>query len=357
MFTVQCNSRGFVKKNNDCSSQLENDSGDCDADNEVTNQSKQIESSLEHGSKYPIPTRRSKANKENIEPYKELAAKAREEEEYMSEIATEFSTITETGTIENVTCEYQNNSTEDDEDEAKSTLIDYPFSVSIQKKGAHYVSGALIDKRWILSVAAEFYNVRESLKLFRARLGSVDCKRGGSLVPFKKIEIHPYYIYGKPNFDVALLRMAIPVDYSEVLRPIGISNINGKVLSAKFMTTYWPRIVLNGRTLPQTAKERVKYNSMRVSTQRLIPMDKCKNIMAAIKEYINESSLCLKPVVTHHSVCMPDAGAPVIAEDGLWGITSGWIAPSCPNFAAPTIFTRLSSPSVRSWLDTQLLNL
>uniref|UniRef100_A0A2A4JYQ1 Peptidase S1 domain-containing protein n=1 Tax=Heliothis virescens TaxID=7102 RepID=A0A2A4JYQ1_HELVI len=349
--------RGFVKKDDDCSSQLDNDSGDCDEDNEVTRHSKQIENSLERDTIHPHPIRR---NKENIEPYKELAEMERErEDEYVrTDTGAKFSAVTETATIENATCGYQNNSSaEDDEDEAKSTLIDYPFSVSIQKKGAHYVSGALIDKRWILSVAAEFYNVRDTLKLFRARLGSVDCKRGGSLVPIKRVEIHPYYIYGKPNFDVALLRMAIPVDYSEVLRPIGISNINGKVLSAKFMTTYWPRIVLNGKTLPKTAKERIKYNSMRVSTQRLIPIDKCKNIMAAIKEYINESSLCLKPVVTHHSVCMPDAGAPVVAEDGLWGITSGWISPSCPNLAAPTIFTRLSSPSVRSWLDTQLLNL
>ncbi|XP_022818583.1 hypodermin-A-like [Spodoptera litura] len=269
----------------------------------------------------------------------------------------EDSTEIESASIENVTCEYQNSSMEEEDDREKSTLVDYPFSVSIQKKGAHYVSGALIDKGFILSVAAEFYHVRDSLKLFRARLGSVDCKRGGSLVPIKKIEIHPYYIYGKPSFDIALLRMAVPVEYSEVLRPIIISNIKEKVISAKFMTTYWPRIVVKGKTIPETAKERIKHNSMRVSTQKLIPLDKCKNIMIDMKEYINESSMCLKPVVTHHSVCMPDAGAPVIAEDGLWGITSGWISPTCPTVAAPTIFTRLSSTSVRSWLDIQLLNI
>ncbi|KAH9644360.1 hypothetical protein HF086_006388 [Spodoptera exigua] len=199
--------------------------------------------------------------------------------------------------------------------------------------------------------------VRDSLKLFRARLGSVDCKRGGTLVPIKKIEIHPYYVYGKPNFDVALLRLASPVEYSDSLRPIGISKINGKVLSAKFMTTYWPRIVLKGKTIPETAKERIKHNRMRVSTQKLIPVDKCNKIMKAINEHINESSLCLEPIVTHHSECMPDAGAPVVAEDGLWGITSGWVAPTCPTFAAPTIFTRISSISVRSWLDIQLLNI
>ncbi|KAF9412183.1 hypothetical protein HW555_009256 [Spodoptera exigua] len=280
----------------------------------------------------------------------------RENNELEGTNTTEMNTVNETATIENVTCNYQNSSTEE-EDVETSYLANYPFSVSIQKRGAHYVSGALIGKRFILSVAGEFYHVRDSLKLFRARLGSVDCKRGGTLVPIKKIEIHPYYVYGKPNFDVALLRLASPVEYSDSLRPIGISKINGKVLSAKFMTTYWPRIVLKGKTIPETAKERIKHNRMRVSTQKLIPVDKCNKIMKAINEHINESSLCLEPIVTHHSECMPDAGAPVVAEDGLWGITSGWVAPTCPTFAAPTIFTRISSISVRSWLDIQLLNI
>ncbi|KAJ8710901.1 hypothetical protein PYW08_009416 [Mythimna loreyi] len=316
---------------------------DWDSDKEVNNELNDIENSFEHVDLSSI--------KRKYNSIKERAGK----EEH---ITSKSDAVTESATIGNVTCGYQyNSSNEEDEDESKSTLVDYPFSVSIQKKGAHYVSGALIDKRWVLSVAAEFYHIRDTLKLFRARLGSVDCKKGGTVVPIKIIEIHPYYIYGKPNFDISLLRMAMPVDFSEVIRPIGISDIKGKVLSAKFMTTYWPRIVIKGKTISEKAEERMKYNSMRVSTQKLIPVHICKNVMTSIKEYINESSMCLKPVVTHHSVCMPDAGAPVVAEDGLWGITSGWISPTCPNFPAPTIFTRLSSPSVRSWLHTQLLNL
>ncbi|XP_075985625.1 hypodermin-A-like [Anticarsia gemmatalis] len=257
-------------------------------------------------------------------------------------------------TIRPTTWSHQGNMSQEESDESQSTLIDYPFSVSIQKKGAHYASGALLHKLWIITSAGEFYNVRESLKLYRARLGSVDCKRGGILVPLKKIEIHPYYLHGKPNFDVALIRMAAPVNFSNVIRPIAVSHMKGKVLSAKFMTTYWPRILVKGRTLPQAASERVLYNSMRVSTQKLVSADKCTRVLQDLGEELHESSLCLKPVVTHHSICMPDPGAPVVAEDGLWGITSSWISPSCPHFAAPTIFTRLSSVSLRSWLDTHL---
>ncbi|XP_030024394.2 hypodermin-A isoform X1 [Manduca sexta] len=248
-------------------------------------------------------------------------------------------------------CNHQVFTISEESDEDKNLLIGYPFSVSIQRKGAHYATGALVNKRWILSSASEFYNVRETIKLFRVRLGSVDCKRGGSLKPIKHFEIHPSYVYRKPSFDLCLLRMAALVHYSQVVQPIKLSKVTAKVISAKFMTTYWPRIVIKGKVLPKYAKERLKQSSMRVSTQKMIPWDECSVMVAAANETLDESSLCLKSIARHHSACMPDVGAPVIANDGLWGVTSGWTAANCTASLSPTIFTRISSAAVRSWLD------
>ncbi|KAJ0171604.1 hypothetical protein K1T71_013154 [Dendrolimus kikuchii] len=263
---------------------------------------------------------------------------------------------TDNSTSEFNKCEYQVDIA-DEESGEYSTLVNYPFSVSIQRKGAHYATGALVNKRWILSVAREFYYVRESIKLFRARLGSVDCKRGGTVLPFKSVTVHPSYIYGKPNFDLALLRLGEPVNFTSFIKPIKLSKIRADIINAKFMTTYWPRIIVDGKVLPESATERIKYNSMRVSTQRMIPLSECKKTMKRLNESLENSSLCLTPVKTHHSVCLPDAGAPVIAEDGLWGITSGWISNECPTKPGPTIFTRLSSRLVHSWLEANLFNL
>ncbi|CAK1602605.1 unnamed protein product [Parnassius mnemosyne] len=230
----------------------------------------------------------------------------------------------------------------------------YPFSVSIQRKGTHYASGALIDKKWVLTVAEEFYNVRESIKFFRVRLGTVNCKKGGSLVPIKGVEIHPLYEYKRPSFDVSLLRLATPVEFSEFLKPIPLSKINGKVLSAKFLSTYWPRLIVRGQVLPSSAQERVKPNSMRVSTQKMIPWDWCHSVMTTLNHTLDESSLCLDPIMSHHSPCLPDAGAPVTADDGLWGITSGWTSEHCLSQPSPTLFTRISSPLLHSWLDSMM---
>lgn len=43
------------------------------------------------------------------------------------------------------------------DEEHKVPLVNYPFAVSIQRMGSHYASGALVDKKWVLSSAEEFY--------------------------------------------------------------------------------------------------------------------------------------------------------------------------------------------------------
>ncbi|KAI8432933.1 hypothetical protein MSG28_013836 [Choristoneura fumiferana] len=243
------------------------------------------------------------------------------------------------------------------DEEHKEPLVNYPFAVSIQRMGSHYASGALVDKKWVLTSAGEFHNVRESIKIYRARLGSVDCKKGGTVVPLMSIEIHPSFVPGRPNYDIAMIRLAVLVDFTDYIHPIGLTKIQDKVLSAKFLTTYWPRVVIKGQVLPPTAKEREKHNRMRVSTQRLVPWDKCYQRLTHQKESLAESSLCLRPVIAHHTTCMPDVGAPVIANDGLWGITSGWISKDCTTarHPSPIVVARVSSPTVRSWLNSLLL--
>ncbi|XP_045455969.1 transmembrane protease serine 9-like [Melitaea cinxia] len=230
----------------------------------------------------------------------------------------------------------------------------YPYLVSVQKKGSHYASGALVDKRWILTVAREFYNVRESIKLYKARLGSVNCKKGGDLVPLKWIEVHPLYVYNEPNFDLAMLRIAKVLEFSEFIRPIKLSNVKGQVVNAKLLTAYWPRLLINGKVLPENANERLKPNSLRVSKQSLIPWNKCYKLSQIQNFSLDASSLCLEPIISHHSPCTPDAGAPIAADDYLWGITSGWTSLACSSYPSPTIFTRISSTRIRSWLDSLL---
>ncbi|KAL4717742.1 hypothetical protein ACJJTC_000891 [Scirpophaga incertulas] len=233
-------------------------------------------------------------------------------------------------------------------------IVNNPYSVSIQKRGSYYSTGALIDKQTVLTAARDFLNVRESIKLYKARLGSVHCKSGGVLLPIRSISIHPSYVMGKPDYDVAVLKLAAPVNITEDINPITLSNAKQKVISAKFKTTYWPRLINNGRILPTTAKERYSQHIMRVSMQRLIPWQNCFKLMKHTGAILDENSQCLIPVSEHHSTCMPDMGAPVVADDGLWGITSGWTSDNCLKRPSPTIFTRVNLMPIRDWLEDMM---
>ncbi|XP_041970176.1 trypsin 3A1-like [Aricia agestis] len=233
--------------------------------------------------------------------------------------------------------------------------LKYYFSVSIQKRGAHYATGAIVDTNWILSVAELFYNVRESINLYNARVGSFNCKKGGVVVPLKGIEIHPKYKYGLPNFDLALLRIPkIDTDIANYVHPIQLATFDeNQIPSKKFWSTYWPRLIVRGKILSLSATERHKHSTMRVSPQQLIPRSDCRELLKS-STTLHNSSMCLAPIASYHSGCMPDAGAPIVTHKYLWAITSGWTSPDCPDNNSPTIATKVSSKFVLPWLKLVL---
>ncbi|XP_037965788.2 trypsin [Plutella xylostella] len=234
--------------------------------------------------------------------------------------------------------------------ETVTTFYPYRYTAAILRKGSYYAAGALITQKLILTAAGPFFTMQSSIRLFKVRLGSLHNKQGGQLMPLKSIQIHPSFDPKKPEFDVALVEMGYKVDISDSVKPTDISSSNEKVVVAKFLVSYWPRLIVNGLPLPSSAEERIKFNYLRVSLQSYLPRDTCLWVYKAAEVALDESSMCLTPLVTHHSVCTPDVGAPVVAEDGLWGVTSGYVASNCKKTPSPTLFTRLSTPAVKSWI-------
>jgi hypothetical protein len=64
-------------------------------------------------------------------------------------------------------------------------------------------------------------------------------------VPIKSVSIHPSFVMGKPAYDIAVLKLATPLNFTSHIKPINLSKVKQKVISAKFMTTYWPRLIVS----------------------------------------------------------------------------------------------------------------
>ncbi|XP_063369674.1 cationic trypsin-3-like [Cydia amplana] len=236
----------------------------------------------------------------------------------------------------------------------KDDISTYPFVASVLRMGSHYATGVLVDKRWVLSAGGVFYNVRESIKLYRVHLGSVNCKRGGNIMALQQIVIHPSYMPGKPESDLAMLRLSQPADLSPSIHPVSLTERKGRVEISKFLTMYWPRLIVDGKALPADAKERQQHTSMRVSTQRVLPWKQCWRAMSYRLQDLTHNSFCLRPLKQFHTLCLPDVGAPVLSSDGLWGIISGWVGEPCSyKDPSPVVVARISPPAVRHWLESQ----
>lgn len=60
---------------------------------------------------------------------------------------------------------------------------------------------------------------------------------------------------------------------------------------------------INNKLLPNTAKERVKQNNLRVSTQKVIPRRKCVEALEKYNYTCGRSVVCLEPIVLRHTPC------------------------------------------------------
>ena len=99
---------------------------------------------------------------------------------------------------------------------------------------------------FIISIFYVPNSLLESTKLLKARIGSVNNKKGGVVVPIKEIVVHPWYINMKPSNDLALLRIANAVTVTDDhILPISISSAKGQILNAKFQSTYWSRLIVS----------------------------------------------------------------------------------------------------------------
>lgn len=82
--------------------------------------------------------------------------------------------------------------------------------------------------------------MRESIRLLRVRLGSINYKKGGVIMPVKLFEIHPYFDDKKPNFDLALVMLAKPARYTPNLHAIRLQKVPRDVTATHFIVTSWP---------------------------------------------------------------------------------------------------------------------
>ncbi|XP_045524857.1 trypsin-like isoform X2 [Pieris brassicae] len=230
----------------------------------------------------------------------------------------------------------------------------YPYMAAIMKKTSYISAGALIDESWIITGADSLYMIRDLSRILRVRLGSINYKKGGFLSPVKYIHIHPLFDDSKPQFDIALIKLATPLRLTPNLNPIKLLKKPRQITATHFIVTAWPGPL-------QVSKNHTSLDSVELLRRRILtishvhPLDteECGDHLEA--QGINNTGgvMCLDPAVDGDP-CQRDTGAPVVLNGILWGVISSWRSEDCQMENGATFVTLVSNVNISSWIHATI---
>ncbi|XP_075985382.1 trypsin iota-like [Anticarsia gemmatalis] len=231
----------------------------------------------------------------------------------------------------------------------------FPYVVAILKMAQYISAGALIHEDMVLTAADSLFFLGEAARLIRVRLGSINCKKGGVLLPIQYFEIHPQFDDQSPVYDVALIRLSNPVRFTPYLRSIRIQKTMKEVDTTHFIVTAWP---LPGQAESDESNQLKSMEMIKrrriLSVTHLHPLepDDCAEELRGNGVNDSSSIMCLD-TTEMADPCVRDVGAPVVLNDILWGIVSSWRLGNCENELAGSSFvTLVAAPNITKWINS-----
>ncbi|XP_034034844.1 transmembrane protease serine 2 [Thalassophryne amazonica] len=188
----------------------------------------------------------------------------------------------------------------------------WPWQVSLQINNQHLCGGSIITLYWIVSAAHCFkkYNNPEiwRVQAGKLRLSEMEHFSGNRV---DKIIIHENFDRNTLNNDIALLKLAKALTFTEKIKPVCLPNVGVDLSAGKqAWITGWGTIYSSG----------TKPNTLNQAQVTIYSREEC-NKPWVLNGAVTETMICAGKMKGGVDSCQGDSGGPLVVKDGVW-----WLA-------------------------------
>ncbi|XP_075985736.1 uncharacterized protein LOC142982896 [Anticarsia gemmatalis] len=219
---------------------------------------------------------------------------------------------------------------------AREAMIDeYPYTVSIQKDGDHWCTGALLNPRLVITTANCLWKA-ERMSRMQVRAGSTQTDRGGQVADIQEVMKHPAWgIRKKPDYDVALVLLDRNLRFTHSVHGVDLPN---RAMLPPFDDAW----VTSWGSERRDGVFDDRENHLQAYHTYLLSLASCNNITKRFGVAVSDNFICLSQSA-RTAPCTRDTGAPAVSDGVLWGIASWGIRKLCGTERFPAMFSYIAS--------------
>ncbi|XP_034825124.2 transmembrane protease serine 9-like [Maniola hyperantus] len=215
----------------------------------------------------------------------------------------------------------------------ETNIEDHPYQVSFIANNSFFCGAFIVSPNYILTAGHCAQNVDPSLVVLRA--GS-SYRQNGTIIRITEIVPHPEYDNPPYDKDVAYMKTAEPIQFSDTIQPIALPPLNRPV-TGDIVVTGW------GRT---QASSKLPNRLMKVQ----LPVVNYWQCLFAYPFVLTRNMVCAGNFFLGGTgTCQGDSGGTAIQNGTAVAIVS--FGRGCASSFSPSVFAYIAAPSIRNFIS------